>query len=126
MSQNQTPALQGYCPVAYFAVGKAVEGKPEFTSTHGGQVYQFVNADAKQAFDREPDRYTPAYGGLCAFGMSIEKEFEACPKNFKIINDRLYVFLKNEETDALELWNQEDEAKCLVNADRHWSSRQAA
>ena len=28
-----------------------------------------------------------------------------------------------DDADALELWNNEDEAKCLANAHRHWESR---
>jgi YHS domain-containing protein len=101
-------------------------GDPRFSSTYDGRVYHFVNADAKQEFDRNPDKYVPAYGGLCAFGMSIDKEFEACPTSFRIIDGRLHLFLKNDDTDALELWNKEDEAKCLANANRHWSARNSA
>ena len=123
MSQNHSCELQGFCPVAYFALGQSMEGSPEYSSTHDGKVYQFAGAEAKQEFDQNPDKYVPAYGGLCAFGMSIDKEFEACPTNFKIIDDRLHLFVKNGETDALELWNKEDEAKCLANADKHWSAR---
>lgn len=37
--------------------------------------------------------------------------------------NKLHLFLKNDEIDALELWNKEDEAKCLANADKHWSAR---
>lgn len=123
MPQNQTPELQGHCPVAYFALGKAIQCDSQFTSTHDGKLYHFASEEAKQEFDQNPDKYVPAYGGLCAFGMSIEKEFEPCPTNFKIIDDKLHLFLKNKDTDALALWNKEDEAKCLANANRHWASR---
>lgn len=123
---TQSPEIKGYCPVAYFAVGKPLEGSPEFSATHAGKLYHFVSAEAKQEFESNPDKYVPAYGGLCAFGMSIDKEFEVCPKNFKIIDGRLYLFLHNDDTDALALWNKENEAKCLANADRHWASLQNA
>lgn len=123
MTQNHSPELQGHCPVAYFALNQPMKGDPRFSSTHDGKVYHFVNEEVKQEFDRNPEKYVPAYGGLCAFGMSIDKEFEACPTNFKIIDGKLHLFLKNDETDALELWNKEDENKCLANAEMHWSSR---
>ena len=48
-------ALEGYCPVAYFAVDKAVRGKPEFASSHNDVTYHFVSADAKTAFDADPE-----------------------------------------------------------------------
>ena len=56
-------ALEGYCPVAYFAVNRPVLGKPEHASTYNGVTYHFVSDDAKQAFDREPEKYLPAFGG---------------------------------------------------------------
>ena len=123
MIQKHTPELQGHCPVAYFALNQPMKGNPQFSSIHDGKVYHFVNENVKQEFDRNPDKYIPAYGGLCAFGMSIDKEFEACPTNFKIIDGKLHLFLKNDETDALELWNKEVESKCLANAGKHWSQR---
>lgn len=123
---SEQPQIQGFCPVAYFAVGEALEGNKEFSATHNDKLYYFVSEEARQEFEKNPDKYIPAYGGNCAFGMSIEKEFKVCPRNFKIINDKLYLFLHNEDTDALALWNEEDEAKCLVNADKHWASMQAS
>lgn len=118
--------LKGFCPVAYFVAGEALEGDEKFSASHDNKLYYFVSEEAKQEFEKNPAKYLPAYGGYCAFGMSIEKEFEACPRNFKIIDDRLHVFLHNDDTDALALWNQEDESKCLANADRHWSSMNAS
>lgn len=123
---TQSPEIKGYCPVAYFLADEPLKGKPEFNATHNGKRYHFVSEDAKQEFEKNPDKYVPAFGGHCAFGMSIEKEFEPCPQNFKIIDDRLYLFLHNDDTDARELWNKEDEAKCLANANQHWASRQAS
>ncbi len=123
MNEQNHPQLNGYCPVAYFAVGEPVQGRSEYSSTYEGKLYHLVSEEAKQEFDINPEQYVPAYGGLCAFGMSIEKEFETDPTNFKIIDGKLYLFLKNDDTDALELWNNEDEAKCLANAHRHWEAR---
>ena len=113
-------ALEGYCPVAYFAVNRPVKGKPEHSSTYNDVTYHFVNADAKEAFDREPEKYLPAYGGWCAFGMSIQDKFPVDPTNFKIVNGRLMLFLKNQNVDALELWNQGDEQQNVSKASAHW------
>ena len=59
MSQTQTPELGGYCPVAYFAVGEAMQGQPEFSSTHDGKLYFFVSEEAKQLFDQNPEKSVP-------------------------------------------------------------------
>ena len=113
-------ALEGYCPVAYFAVDKAVRGQPEYATTHDGVTYWFVSADAKKAFDANPEKYLPAYGGWCAFGMSVEDKFPVDPTNFKIVDGRLMLFLKNKNVDARALWNQGKETKLASKAAAHW------
>ncbi|MEW4490942.1 YHS domain-containing (seleno)protein [Thalassoglobus sp. JC818] len=123
MNTSEVPELSGHCPVAYFALNEPMPGNPEYSSTYLEKVYYLVNEEAKQEFDKDPEKYIPAFDGLCAFGMSIEKEFEADPTHFKIIDGKLHLFLKNDDTDALELWNKEDEATCLANAKQYWESR---
>jgi len=114
-------ALEGYCPVAYFAVGKPVLGKPEFASTYDGVTYHFVSADAKKAFDAEPEKYLPAFGGWCAFGMAEADKFPVDPRCFKIVDGRLLLFLRNQNVDALELWNKGDEGGFLSKAEKFWA-----
>lgn len=113
-------ALEGYCPVAYFAVNKPVRGKAEHASVHNGVTYWFVSADAKRAFDAAPAKYLPAYGGWCAFGMSVEDKFPVDPTNFKIVDGRLNLFLKNQNIDARALWNQGNEKELVRKAEAHW------
>ncbi len=113
-------ALEGYCPVAYFAVDKAIRGKAEFASTYDDVTYYFVSADAKDAFDATPKKYVPAFGGWCAFGMAVSDKFPVDPTNFKIINGQLLVFLNNKNVDALELWNDGTERELMKKAAAHW------
>ena len=113
-------ALDGYCPVAYFAVNKPVKGKREHAVKHKDVWYYFVSDDAKQAFLKNPEKYLPAYGGWCAFGMAVEDKFPVDPTNFKIVNGRLMVFLRNKNVDALALWNKGNEAEYARKADAHW------
>ena len=114
-------ALEGYCPVAYFAVNKPLRGKPEFASTHTGVTYHFVSADAKKLFDAEPAKYLPAFGGWCAFGMAVSDKFPVDPTQFKIVDGRLMVFLKNKNVDAKALWEKGAERELLKKAEAHWA-----
>lgn len=98
-------ALRGYSPVSYFEVGKPQKGKKEFKSTYQGIHYYFTSAAQKKTFESNPSRYVPAYGGWCAFGVSVGGLFRIDPKKYKIVDDRLFVFLNNIEVDALALWN---------------------
>lgn len=115
-------ALEGYCPVAYFAVNKPVLGKKEFASDYNGVTYYLVNADAKQAFDENPEKYLPAYGGWCATGMREHDKFPVDPRNFKIVDGRLLLFLKNKHVDARQLWNQGNDKEQLAKADAFWAT----
>jgi YHS domain-containing protein len=113
-------ALEGYCPVAYFAAGKAIQGKPEYASTYDEVTYYFVSADAKQAFDKSPGKFLPAYGGWCAFGMAVNDKFPVDPTNFKIVDGKLLLFLKNKDVDALTLWNKGNDREQTAKADTFW------
>lgn len=112
-------AIGGYDPVAYFN-GLPTEGVPEFTASHEGATYRFANEANRDTFQSDPARYAPQYGGYCATAMSEGKIFEVDPTNFKITDDRLFLFYRGEAGDTLPDWNA-DEANRLSNADDHWS-----
>jgi len=82
-------ALQGFDPVGFFTQNKPVKGKPEFTSTYHGATYYFASGENKGLFDKEPDKFEPAYGGFCAYGVSRNKLVEIDPEAFQIVNGRL-------------------------------------
>lgn len=116
-------ALDGYCPVAYFAVNKPVKGKREHAVKYRDVWYFFVNDEAKQEFQKSPEKYLPAYGGWCAFGMAIQDKFPVDPTSFRIVNGRLMLFLKNRDLDARELWTQGNEAELVSKADEFWHNK---
>ena len=113
-------ALEGYCPVTYFVSNEARLGKPEHSSTYNGVDYHFASAEAKHIFDRNPEMYVPAYGGWCAYGMAVKNKFPVDPLNFKIVNGRLMLFLRNEKIDALAKWNEGDEQAQVREANAFW------
>lgn len=112
--------LQGYCPVAYFAVGKAVKGDPEYSATYRGVTYHLVNKEVYEMFKKNPQKFEPAFGGWCATGMSIGEKFPIDPHNFKIVENRLMLFKKDENIDALKIWNEGKEAENIDKADKTW------
>jgi len=116
-------ALEGYCPVAYFLADKPLMGIVDFSSEHQGKTYHFVSEEAKAAFDADPNKFVPQYGGACAFGMSIKENFPVDPTNYKVVDGRLFLFLKNDETDALKLWNDGNEADLIAAADEIFANQ---
>ncbi len=52
--------------------------------------------------------------------MNIEDKFPIDPHNFKIVNGKLNLFLKNKNIDALTLWNKGNEKDLKARAAAHW------
>lgn len=114
-------ALQGYSSVSYLDLGLAQKGVKEFHSEYEKVVYYFTSAEQKTAFDKNPARYLPQYGGYCAFGVSVGAKFRVDPNKFIVRDGRYFLFLYNLEVDAQQLWLKENNhAQLVEKADEHW------
>ena len=63
---NMTPdgvAIKGYDPVAYFTMGRPVQGQEEFQYQWQGASWFFANQGHLEMFQENPERYAPQYGG---------------------------------------------------------------
>src|SRR5262249_17281071 len=65
-----TPGLVGYDPVAYFTDGKPMRGSGHHVTVHDGVTYAFTSKEHKKLFEADPQKYLPAYGGYCAYGVA--------------------------------------------------------
>jgi YHS domain-containing protein len=83
--------LKGYDPVAYFTRHQAVKGNPAIHTRFGGATYYFVSVADKAAFNKNPSRYVPQYGGFCAYHLSKGKLKDSDPADFLIYKGKLYV-----------------------------------
>ena len=118
---NSNIALQSYSPVSYLDLGKAELGRKEFKTEHNKVIYYFTSADQKKAFDKNPSRYLPQYGGYCAFGIYAGAKFRPDPNNFIVKDGEYFLYLKNLELDAKQLWLAENNHVKLVNvANTNW------
>ena len=81
--------LKGYDPVAYFTENRPVMGNPQFVSTYNGVRYQFASAADKSAFDANPSKYEPQFGGFCAYAASEGHTAKIEPDAFEVLNGRL-------------------------------------
>lgn len=109
--------LKGYDAVAYQAEQRAVQGTASFTATHEGVTYHFSSAANRDTFVAEPDRYLPAYGGFCAFGVSRGYKVKIEPDAFTVVNGRLYL---NYDKGVQERWLK-DIAGYIAKADSNWT-----
>ncbi len=111
-----TPMIGGYDPVAYFKAGKPVRGNGYHTATHNGGTYLFANAENRDAFAANPEKYAPQYGGYCAYGVAVGKKFYSDPNRWKIVDGKLYL---NLDKGIQKKWN-EDIRGNIARADSNW------
>ncbi len=97
-AQNMSPiagqrvALKGYDPISYFTDGKPEKGSSEFTFAFDDTTYWFKNAERRDKFAADPERYAPQFDGFCALQLSRGLKVEADPEAWTITNGKLYVF----------------------------------
>ena len=89
-------AVHGYDPVAYFTLGRPVQGTAEHSLVHEGATYRFSSAETMQAFKADPARYQPAFGGYCAYGVSVGAKFDGDPRYWRIVDGKLYLNLNRQ------------------------------
>lgn len=109
-------AILGYDPVAYFTLGRAVEGSPDYEHNWRGARWRFTNEDHLEKFVGEPQRYAPRYGGYCAGAMWRGFKASVDPEAFAIIDGRLY--LAYADTIIDEFADGSDES--VPTADANW------
>lgn len=112
----QGVAIQGYDPVAFFTVGKPVAGTAEFSKEFNGATYRFASAAHQAAFEREPARYAPQFGGYCGYGVAQGYLAPIKVDAFQIVDGRLILQYDRKVRD---LFN-EDQAGNLKQADQQW------
>ncbi len=84
-------AVRGYDVVAYFTVGKPMQGKPDFSFKWRDVTWQFANAKHKELFAAAPQRYAPQFGGFCAMAMTNGVILEVDPNAWTIVDKKLYL-----------------------------------
>ncbi len=114
-------AASGYDLLGYFD-GRVELGSKDFATRHQGATYLFSTAAHLALFKADPQRYLPAYGGYCAYGISMGKRLSIDPASYEIVAGRLY-FLLNRVTKKIWLL---DQGLNIARADRLWRDMEQA
>lgn len=109
-------ALRGYDPVAYFTESQAIPGQADLREVREGAEYLFANEAHREAFRSQPERYQPAHGGFCTFGIVMEKKFDGDPEVWMVHDDQLHVFLNEEVRDKF----LSDEEANFARVEANW------
>jgi len=109
--------LAGHDVVAYFTENAAVEGYAGISAIHNGAIYHFSSNENRDAFNANPSKYAPQYGGFCAYGAALGKKFDIDGKAFEVLDGKLYV---NKNLDVYEVW-AEEKAENVTEANKKWT-----
>ncbi|KSV75889.1 hypothetical protein N185_15705 [Sinorhizobium sp. GW3] len=109
-------AINGYDAVSYFVDNKAVKGSSEFNVQYKGATFYFSSLKNREIFAGDPVRYTPQYGGYCAYGTADGHKATTEPDAFTIVDGKLYL---NYNADILKTWRA-DTLGYIRKADANW------
>ncbi len=110
-------ALDGIDPVSYFTSGRAIGGRAQFELMHNGIVWRFANAANRSAFARNPEVYSPIFGGYDPVGVAGGRAVTSNPEYFLIADGGLLLF-RNSQNKAR--WLAEPDLRAV--AQRNWSA----
>ncbi len=109
-------AVGGYDAVSYFQEGGPKEGSKDFSIKHKGATWLFSNQENLDLFTANPEKYSPQYGGYCAYAVALDQTAKGDPLQWHIENDKLYLNI-NKSIRSKWLGNIDGYIK---DADGHW------
>lgn len=111
-------AIRGYDPVAYFKESAPVKGSKDFSYTWQGVQWNFKDAANLVLFKSNPEKYSPQFGGYCAYGVSEDHKSPTEPAAFTIVDDKLYL---NYSLKVKELWIKDTSGR-IKKGETYWAS----
>ena len=109
--------LQGHDAVAFHIDSKPVKGEPTIAAEYLGYTYLFSSDANKATFEEQPEKYLPAYGGYCAYGVSLEVLAPVDIDTWEIMDGRLYLQFSHATKDKFAANRDE----CILKANENWA-----
>jgi YHS domain-containing protein len=116
VNQSKGVAIKGYDPVAYFTQSKPVKGSAGINFSWGGATWWFASREDRDAFQADPSKYAPQFGGYCAWAVGHNYTADTDPAAWKIVDGKLYL---NYSRDIQKKWEVE-QPKLIEEATRNW------
>ncbi|GJM27886.1 MAG: hypothetical protein DHS20C17_05210 [Cyclobacteriaceae bacterium] len=116
-SMFSNEAINGYDAVAYFNENQAVAGNEKFSYQWKNAHWKFSSEENLQLFKSNPERYTPEFGGYCAFAVSKGFTANIDPEVFGIVDNKLYLF----DNEGVKSDWEADLAGNLARCNSNWN-----
>lgn len=59
-------------------------------------IYHLASVANRDAFQQDPGRYVPQFGGFCAMGTAMGLKLDVDPQAWRIVDGKLYLNLNKE------------------------------
>ncbi len=109
-------AIEGYDPVAYFTTNQPMKGDSDYSHEWKDATWHFSNSANRDLFIKNPEKYSPQFGGHCANGLSEGHKVSGNPLIWRIIDGKLYFFYSER---GRERWETNTE-QWIKDAWRNW------
>lgn len=109
-------AAGGYDVVAYFTSSAPVKGSKDFETDYQGATWRFSSATNLATFQANPGAYAPQFGGYCAWAVSQNYTARGNPKNWTIVDGRLYL----NYSDKIQARWEKDIPGFIALANQNW------
>lgn len=109
-------ALHGYDPVAYFTDDEAVKGSRRIIERLGGAEYHFASSANRYEFLGNAPKYQPQFGGYCTTSMAMGRLEDINPNLFVIYDNKLYLF----NNQAMRDMFQRNPGRTIAEAREHY------
>ena len=117
-------AIDGYDPVAYFDKEQAVKGTATHTCEYNNATWHFSSAENRDRFLENPEKFSPQYGGYCAYSIANEKLIVSDPEAFTIRDDKLYLY-RNDNLGVKDVKKSDISfSKAKTKRDNNWLTYQ--
>lgn len=111
-------AIDGYDVVDFHISKKATKGDDAFVTKWNGADWYFNNMQNLNLFVASPEKYAPAFGGYCAYGLSQGHKAPTIVDTWTIIKDTLYF---NYNLKVKERWMVKTDSLIQVGQ-KNWDS----
>lgn len=94
-------AVGGYDTTSYYTGAEPIKGSKKFSTEYKGAKWLFANQANLEAFQANPEKYAPQYGGYCAWAIAHDNLVKGDPKVYHIQDGKLYL---NYNKTVAERW----------------------